>query len=157
MRLRNVILRTQNQLAWQIRYNNSCKIYMKIESRPAVNLFLLHFYFRGNIVLYAVSCLLWSCLSYQMITKTRHNKLCVVTPWLFQRTDRYWLYCIHSGMKACFCLDSRSGVSNARPARAFCAVRDALGIFKYVANCFEKRCRERIKAEQYPVRFSSRP
>jgi len=31
---------------------------MKIESRPAVNLFLLHFYFRGNIVLYAVSCLL---------------------------------------------------------------------------------------------------
>jgi len=27
-----------------------------------------------------------SCLSYQMIIKTRHNKLCVVTPWLFQRT-----------------------------------------------------------------------
>jgi len=34
---------------------------MKIESRPAVNLFLQHFYFRGNIALYAVSCLLW-CL-----------------------------------------------------------------------------------------------
>jgi len=39
-----------------------------------------------------------SCLSYQMIIKTRHNKLCVVTPWLFQRTNR-------SGTKACFCLD----------------------------------------------------
>jgi len=30
-----------------------------------------------------------SCLTYQMITKTRHNKLCVVTPGLFQRTNRY--------------------------------------------------------------------
>jgi len=29
---------------------------MKIESRSAVNLFLLHSYFRGNIALYAVSC-----------------------------------------------------------------------------------------------------
>ena len=59
MVLRNVILRSQNQLAWQLRYNNFCKIYKKIESRPAVNLFLLHFYFRRDIVLYAVSCLLW--------------------------------------------------------------------------------------------------
>jgi len=42
---RNVISGFQNQLAWQIRYSNSCKIYKKIESRPAVNLFLLHFYF----------------------------------------------------------------------------------------------------------------
>jgi len=42
---RNVILSLRNQLAWQIRYNNFCKIYKKIESRPAVNLFLLHFYF----------------------------------------------------------------------------------------------------------------
>jgi len=41
----NVILWLRNQLAWQIRYNNFCKIYKKIESRPAVNLFLLHFYF----------------------------------------------------------------------------------------------------------------
>jgi len=49
-----------------------------------------------------------SCLSYQMIIKIRHNRLCVVTPWLFQRSDRYWPYCIHSGTKACFCLDSRS-------------------------------------------------
>jgi len=48
------------------------------------------------------------CLSYQMIIKIRHNKLCVVTPCLFQRTNRYWPYCIHSGTKACFCLDSRS-------------------------------------------------
>jgi len=41
-----------------IRYNNFCKIYKKIENRPTVNIFLLHFYFRGNIVRYAVSCLL---------------------------------------------------------------------------------------------------
>jgi len=34
---------------------------MKIESRPVVNLFLPRYYFRGKIVLYAVSCLL-SCL-----------------------------------------------------------------------------------------------
>jgi len=43
--LRNVIFGLRNQLARQIRYNNFCKIYKKIESRPAVNLFLLHFYF----------------------------------------------------------------------------------------------------------------
>jgi len=55
----NVISGSQNQLARQIRYNNFCKIYNKIESRPAVNLFLLHFYFWGNIILYAVSSLLW--------------------------------------------------------------------------------------------------
>jgi len=36
----NVILGLRNQLAWQIRYNNFCKIYKKIESRPAVNLYL---------------------------------------------------------------------------------------------------------------------
>jgi len=42
---RNVILGLRNQLAWQIRYNNFCKTYKKIESRPVVNLFLLHFYF----------------------------------------------------------------------------------------------------------------
>ena len=56
---RNVISGFQNQLAWQIRCNNFCKISKKIESRPAVNLFLMNFYFRGNILLYAVSCLLW--------------------------------------------------------------------------------------------------
>jgi len=45
-----------------------------------------------------------ACLSYQMIIKTRHKTLCVVTPWLFQHTNRYWPYCIHSGTKACFYL-----------------------------------------------------
>jgi len=35
----------RNQLAWQIRYNKFCKIYKKIENRPAVILFLMHFYF----------------------------------------------------------------------------------------------------------------
>jgi len=36
-------------------------------------------------------------LSYERKRKTRHmNKLCVATPWSFQRIDRYWPYCIHS-------------------------------------------------------------
>jgi len=48
------------------------------------------------------------CLSYHMILKTRHSKLCVFTPWFFQLTDRYWPECIHSDTKACFCLHSRS-------------------------------------------------
>ena len=49
-----------------------------------------------------------ACLSYQMLIKTRHNKLCVVTSWLFYRIDQHWPYCIHSDTKACFCLDSSS-------------------------------------------------
>ena len=36
---------SRNQVTWQIRYNNFCKICKKIEGRPAVNLFLLHFSF----------------------------------------------------------------------------------------------------------------
>jgi len=50
---RNVILWLRNQLGRQIRYNNFCKIYKKIENRPAVNLFLLHFYFQGQ---YRILC-----------------------------------------------------------------------------------------------------
>jgi len=40
---RTVILGSRNTLAWQIRYRSFCKLYKKIQSRPAVNLFLLHF------------------------------------------------------------------------------------------------------------------
>jgi len=29
-----------------------------------------------------------ACLSYQMIIKTRHNKLCIVKSWLFLCIDR---------------------------------------------------------------------
>jgi len=47
-------------------------------------------------------------LSYQMLIKTRYNKLCVVTPRSFYRNDRCWPYYIHSDTKACVCLDSRS-------------------------------------------------
>jgi len=57
---RNVILGSRNQLSWHIRYNKFCKIYKKLESRPVVNLFLLHF-FRGKIVFYAANCFPW-CL-----------------------------------------------------------------------------------------------
>jgi len=42
---RNAILGSRNQLASQIRYKNFSKIYKKIDSGLAVNLFLLHFYF----------------------------------------------------------------------------------------------------------------
>jgi len=45
-----------------------------------------------------------ACLSYQMLIKTKHSKLCVVTPRSFWRIDRYWPYCIHSDTKACFYL-----------------------------------------------------
>ena len=61
LRLRNVILGSQNKLVWQIRYKNFCKLYKKFKSlnKSAVNLFLLHFW--SNAVLHAVSCLL-GCL-----------------------------------------------------------------------------------------------
>ena len=58
LRSRNVILGWRNKLAWQTD-KNACKLYKKIKGRPAVNLF--YCLFRGNIVLYAVSCLL-GCL-----------------------------------------------------------------------------------------------
>jgi len=53
---RSVILRSWNKLTWQTSYKRFCKLYKKIESRPAVNLSLLHF--RGNTAFHAVSCLL---------------------------------------------------------------------------------------------------
>ena len=53
---------------------------MKIESRPVVNLFLLHYYFMSKIALYAVSCLL-SCLpELSNDNKNQAQLLCVVTP-----------------------------------------------------------------------------
>ena len=80
---RNVILGSRNQLAGQIRNKNFCIVYKKIETRPAVNLFLLHFYFR--VISHLMLSVVYhdACLNYQMIIKTRHNKLCVVTLWLF--------------------------------------------------------------------------
>jgi len=76
---------------------------MKIESRPAVNLFPLHFYFRGNIVLYTVSCLLWCLPELSYDKKSRHNKLCVYTTIVLT----YWPILtllhsfLHEGMLLC--------------------------------------------------------
>ena len=69
-----------NQLASQIRCNNFCKIFKKIESRPAVNLSAA-FLFLKAISYFMLSVVCYdACLSYQTLIKTRHKKLCVVTP-----------------------------------------------------------------------------
>jgi len=80
---RNAILRFRNRLAWQISYNNFCKIYNKIESRPAVKSISTAFLFLGAISYFMLSVVYYdTCLSYKMLIKTRHNKLCVAAPWL---------------------------------------------------------------------------
>jgi len=70
---RTVILWLRNQLAWQIRCKNFCKITWKLKVG------LWWFYFYCIIILWAKSHFTLSvvychaCLSCQMIIKTRHN------------------------------------------------------------------------------------
>jgi len=73
--LRNVILGLESQLAWQIRYNNFCKNCKKMK----VGLQWIYFYciciFRGNIVFYAVSCLLWCLRELSNLSKNQAQRV----------------------------------------------------------------------------------
>jgi len=81
-------------------------ILVKFTRKLKVSLQWIYFFciFWGNIVIYAVNCLLWCLPELLNDNKNRHDRLCVVTPSLFQRTNRYCPYCVHSDTKACFWL-----------------------------------------------------